>query len=317
MAVRYAFGDAGDLRTIEFPRYLFRFLRDGDHLEESVLAPYLWFSRLDSFNDPLESSCRIRVDCERESFLWYMERYGPGFGSGQLADLWENPDTNAAARAFWAKGMKHIHFLKLDKVSVCCLSDTADVPLMWAHYADGHMGVCAVFHTGSILTVGDIGIQAVNYVQNVVTWNHADERRRHGATDRFNMRFDQAVLATKSLHWRYEREHRLIAHRRGRVDLPKTALAGVICGARMGAERMASIAAQVRDRYLGDPIIPVVRATVDAGTGDIWPTGFDQLAVGSTAAARQLPTVRALSDVYGDLRHPTLLESPIDGTHWS
>ncbi len=53
MAVRFAFGEAGDLRAVEFPRYLFRFLSDDDHLEESLLAPYLWFSRLDSFNDPL------------------------------------------------------------------------------------------------------------------------------------------------------------------------------------------------------------------------------------------------------------------------
>jgi hypothetical protein len=209
--------------------------------------------------------------------------------------------------------MQQIHLHKLDEASVCCLSDTADVPLMWAHYADGHKGVCVVFHTASILARGDIGIQAVNYLPNVVTWSHADERRMHGATDRFNLRFDQAVLATKSLHWQYEREHRLIAHRRGRVDISKDALAGVICGARMGTERMASIAARVRDRYLGEPIVPIVRATVDGGTGEIWPTGFDQLAVGAMAAARQLTPVRTLSEVYEDLRHPPFRESPSGG----
>lgn len=288
MAVPYEFDEDGTVVAIGFPRYIFRFLRDDENLLATLTAPYLWFSDLYSFNDPLELSSRIVDDPPVEDMRWYLDNYGHSFGDEFWAAALASAEIQQILRATFAKSMEALFAMKLREVSVCCCSDRAEIPLMWGHYADGHRGICLVLNTAQVLSE-EIGIQAVRYLEDVVTWNHPAERRQHGPSSRFDLRFDQAVLATKSVHWSYEREHRLIAHRRGRIDIAPEAIAGVIIGARTPDDRAEAIAEAIRDRYRGAPIVPIVRAGFDGRSGDLWPTGFDTMLVGGSATVRRLP----------------------------
>lgn len=87
----------------------------------------------------------------------------------------------------------------LDRVGIFCLSESPSIALMWAHYGDGHRGVCVEFDA----TIGLVAAALpVTYTDEVPVLDHAkdslDERLRK-------------CLFTKSSMWSYEQEWRTVA----------------------------------------------------------------------------------------------------------
>jgi hypothetical protein len=78
-------------------------------------------------------------------------------------------------------------------IGLICFSSNYDCPLMWAHYAEKHKGVCLVFD------VNKDNLFRVNYSNKLVKFN----RKR-------NLTYNDAVniASTKYYKWNYEREYR-------------------------------------------------------------------------------------------------------------
>ena len=77
-----------------------------------------------------------------------------------------------------------------------CFSGTWRSPLMWAHYADNHRGICAGFD------VPDDTIYRVTYVP---------KRAKPPAPSKMLTReFEQGLFLKKFSHWRYEQEYRAV-----------------------------------------------------------------------------------------------------------
>lgn len=103
-----------------------------DDLERTLDNETLGFSRLLDYNDPFESeysTCLYITDpVKRKSFL------DSGFIQAKEKDIWSSIE----------KLNDWLEF-ELGKKRVTCFSYSPVEPLMWAHYANKHRGVCYWF----------------------------------------------------------------------------------------------------------------------------------------------------------------------------
>jgi hypothetical protein len=116
-------------------------------------------------------------------------------------------------------------------VGVMCLSEVHDDILMWAHYGDSHRGVCLVFNpTDAFFATA----QPVHYRlarPDVNPLIHSQEEM-----------LDSAMF-TKSDHWAYEREWRILQYKNGAgvYTVPAAALVQVVLGAQVSADDEAKV----------------------------------------------------------------------------
>ena len=89
------------------------------------------------------------------------------------------------------------------KHGLLCFSKHWHNPVLWAHYADSHKGMCLGFD------LPDVGPRAVNYVDRRITLTNRD--LTNPGED-----FANTTFYTKYEDWRYEEEIRLWARLEGR-----------------------------------------------------------------------------------------------------
>lgn len=79
-------------------------------------------------------------------------------------------------------------------IGLICFSSNYDCPLMWAHYAEKHSGVCLV------LEINKNEVFKVKYSKKLLIFNNCR-----------NLGLDDAtrIVSTKYYKWRYEKEYRI------------------------------------------------------------------------------------------------------------
>lgn len=116
------------------------------------------------------------------------------------------------------------------KTGVYCLSAINDDILMWSHYSEGHRGLCLQFDTTKNVAMFDQAFK-VSYNEqypsvDIINIGKSDEYRK--------------ALLTKSKHWEYEQEWRLLKPESfggpGKHYFPPNLLIGVIFGALISPE---------------------------------------------------------------------------------
>lgn len=115
--------------------------------------------------------------------------------------------------------------IAMANTGVMCLSETSEELLMWAHYADSHRGVCLVFDNSD----------PCFSKAKPVRYEH--ERRVLNILERDVEKLIDYSIFTKSDHWAYEREWRILqTGGAGVYQIPCSALVQVILGAQISAE---------------------------------------------------------------------------------
>jgi hypothetical protein len=100
----------------------------------------------------------------------------------------------------------------LSKLPILCLTETHEDPLMWAHYADCHTGAVVQFECVRERDSVLLAALPVKYTERVPYIGTMDEWICH-LTGKHLIDYDlhfQRLVTTKSPHWAYEREWRLI-----------------------------------------------------------------------------------------------------------
>lgn len=126
----------------------------------------------------------------------------------------------------------------LDKIGVFCMSEKNDHILMWSHYSASHTGFCLEFNA----TTEFFGrSQKIIYKLNYPKVNFFKSTQQEKT---------EASLLTKAIFWKYEKEWRVIEHRKGpRVYIfPKELLTGVIFGCSISQENRKKILKWCSDR---------------------------------------------------------------------
>jgi|GEM_PF-1143851 len=196
----------------------------------------LFFASPDKLNDPLDCGfypATVRAAVERVAGEEVRVKLGEVL-SRQVDDKITG-DTSSILKAVENR---------VKKAGVLSFSLTATEPLMWSHYADGHAGICV----GIDKTWFDdfierewepnklIGGNQVSYKEQpdfhevIARYVKREASGNEIITDHMFVDIVMPVLRTKSEHWRYEQEYRIIRREPGVVRISGEAIKEVLIG---------------------------------------------------------------------------------------
>ena len=224
---------------VRFCRYRSLSGQSGEWVRDSIVRSRHFFASPLSFNDPFDCRPNFELRGTRAEFLKYYEglvaRHLPELGRDarrvEARRRVSDPAFDPRLRENMDGFRKMYHRTVTSQVGVMCLSEVHDDILMWAHYADSHRGVCFVFNpTEPFFATA----QPVHY---------REERPRVNPLLHSNDQMLDAAMFTKSNHWSYEREWRVLQYKKGAgvYTVPAIALVQVILGAVITAENEAKV----------------------------------------------------------------------------
>lgn len=195
--------DAGSLKIPILYRYQ---LFAEDRLRQLVENDLIYFSNPKGFNDPWDCRPWFSVpstEQERKKLVADLQRAHQKRFPNRVrqerrraaATLLKNPDVlrkeiEDVSREMW-KAMQ-------EQYRVFCLSTHCNCPLMWAHYADHHRGVCLGFDGEDVVFGSAMQVQ---YCSDYPVYDLFGENHL-------------APFISKSDQWRYEGEFRVVSEER-------------------------------------------------------------------------------------------------------
>ena len=199
----------------------------------------LYFSSPDKLNDPLDCgffASAVKAAVERVAGKELRDKL-----KEVLARIVDDKITGDAASILEAVENR------VKKAGVLSFSLTASEPLMWSHYANGHSGICVGIDKEYMEDFIErewgpnklIGGQQVSYKEKPDFHEVIERYVRRGSngksiiTDHMFVDIVIPVLLTKSKHWIYEQEYRIIRREPGVVKIPEEAIKEVIVGKRI------------------------------------------------------------------------------------
>jgi hypothetical protein len=211
------------------------------HLENTLSNSVVRFSRPSDFNDPWDCEPVFSVPEDKDQRAALVEwmaaastKHGtavdPDERARRVEQLIENPHT---LRRLMDEAAPEMQKQMDERYRVYCLTTKPACPLMWAHYADHHCGICLEINVCQPDLCAAIQVQ---YREAYPTFRLDDNR-------------DLSPFYTKSREWQYEDEYRLVAEeKKGAFDprtlktedqfytLPPGSLMSIIIGARAPEE---------------------------------------------------------------------------------
>lgn len=208
-------------------------------LYQSLREGSLWFADPETFNDYLEVKSYVEIAKPGPDAILSLAESIMARGSNRSNSLEtlvrhfsDHSDELAAHVRKQAK-------TEAANTGICCFSQNDDVPLLWAHYADGDRGVCLKFDMTKDWSFFTAPI-VVDYVDNIPPFDFLFHRQQPGALVQF-------FFGTKMSDWRYEKEIRvaktrtLYPHHRGSIRFDKQCLVEVIFGIRTPEDKIREI----------------------------------------------------------------------------
>lgn len=215
-------------------------------VQKIVCGNELYFVKPAAFNDPFDCRPCFSMDAPKARLRRYYEgvyaRQAPLMGRAarraESKQIARDPSRNPADPKNLAEFKKTYHASVTDKIGLVCLSEVADDLLMWSHYADSHRGICLVF---------DWQTEFFGRAQAVIYQKTRPQVNPIFQT--YEQMLEHALL-TKSDHWQYEKEWRIIQYRggAGEYPFPERALVGVILGSQVSAADRALVVGWLKAR---------------------------------------------------------------------
>ena len=211
--------------------YLYKYRPDNTYTIKLLCEQRLHFSHPYDFNDPFDCKPLCPTDISDEDIMEQLKRdCQPWFVELMNSNI-------DKVRAMWRNGKVQNTIDKtLNWNYICCFSYNADIPAMWAHYAQDHSGICLGFDTvvKSPFLEGINGI--VKYVDERTILNWAKIGTDNSDTKSF--------FFEKSKVWEYEQEYRVVKPHLMVEQFPDTynsfkkeALVAMFFGLKMPKER--------------------------------------------------------------------------------
>jgi len=184
-----------------------------EHLGSLLSAQRVKLSRPDAFNDPWDCRMHVREPHTPEETTrilgWMTEmhrKHFPMVPEARRALLVYGYKANPEELKKALRKLEEQMYREIcQRYRVYCLSEKPDSALMWGHYAGGHTGICLELD-GSVAP-----FRAATKVEY---------RERYPSFDLVTVGYEP--LVTKSDHWSYEAEWRLIAEERAHAQAAET-----------------------------------------------------------------------------------------------
>ena len=206
---------------LPYPTFLYKYKHGTEPFLESLVADNeLFFSSRHQFNDPMDIAFRFQARAtakERRANVISVIKANHG----------RYKDRQKAFKKVLTPEDEIAHYTRAatmvaDKMGIFSFTETARSLLMWAHYAKDHTGICLQYYVPADWRIFQ-DIAPVRYSSDIV--EVLPDTMQRSLFDAFR---------TKSPHWQYEEEWRLLYHEAaGKTRrLKPGALTAVIYGAR-------------------------------------------------------------------------------------
>jgi hypothetical protein len=239
------------------PTRLYKYQAPSPTAIDNIRKRCLWFSKPKHFNDPFDCEINYRITDITDSVLQaaldelekerleakaFQERFIRE-GNTDWKKMMEltrklpthvtNAEKNSDERnaALKLKAISATLRMLGESLGVSCFSEEKDSILMWSHYADKHQGFCLEFDTRFSPFRDPHKLNAVKYPEAnlyppISIMSYAD-------SDTWPS-FDY-LLTIKSIHWKYEKEWRIIWQGLGDkvFSFEESALTGIYFGCRI------------------------------------------------------------------------------------
>ena len=234
------------VQPINTPPVLYKYGRfdSKGHYLKLIRDSELWFSSARNFNDPFDSALQYQFTdnppgIRRKWAENYLKREEPHLNRGQrrkvanqrLKEIDKDDD-------YIERQILHHVELNYKNYGICSLTEVRDDLLMWAHYSDHHRGFCVGIDTDKLLNVqmalardnnAITELVRVNYSPTMPDINFFESMLSTGNDD------ITRLLTTKSDHWLYEHEFRLLYydHIETSMNIGHTTITEVILGCKI------------------------------------------------------------------------------------
>jgi hypothetical protein len=208
---------------------LFRYRPISDHLLQDLIDSSLYFSTPPNLNDPFDCQVDIR-ECLSKAIS-----ETEGEPKKYLETLAKLPKFSSSLQR------------ALTEVGICSFSLTVDNPLLWAHYAANHTGVCLAYRIPEAFFAAEvneiIGVAPTEYGASPLReWLKGTAPALGSPASRtMGTEMCKKLFTVKGDCWSYEKEIRAIRAQPGALKIPREFLAQVCFGLRTSAEDIAVV----------------------------------------------------------------------------
>ena len=219
------------------------------HLEDLLLDNRLWLGTVFGFNDPFEGQADYVVHERGTDLRHALERkYRElGFTSQGAREMVNTEDVADPTRI--ERKARAGNRTVLQSIGICALGTNPSSPLMWAHYAHNHTGICV-----QLRPVMDLWALLAHPVEYSDTYPVLDDILQ--PTESRNT----LPIMRKSSDWAYEEEWRIVGQ-----DQPNThrsfapaALGAVILGMRISEADKAYVLGLMDERLRRYGVRPII-----------------------------------------------------------
>lgn len=201
-------------------------------LEQLLVEGQLYFPSVAAFNDPSEFRIHLRLP-KQKAIIRRQYFIDNSRATEDEFESWYRNITPRSLRRF------HEPLIRNDlsyQLGVLCLSQTCRDPIMWAHYAANHSGICVALNIGKIIDqISGLIFGLVSYRKRLPIVKYFGEDRKKVITK---------LILTKYKGWAYEKEFRIIAPQ---SNVTKQITLDVIDGIILGKDIPDDKEAQIRD----------------------------------------------------------------------
>lgn len=211
----------------DLPARLYKFQRFSAKTLKCLAGGQMIYSDPSSFNDPFDCHADVINDLEPESLaallsemLMHSLKKQRKFTVKKVKARIDFHKTRQDPEESMRGEVEELLKKSFEGYGVLCLSASLMNPLMWAHYADNHQGLCLEYDRWEDLNLpGKIGLKPVDYdgtKQIHTSWLHQRFVQRKG---RDSSRITNAYFFSKSAEWGYEEEWREVS---SDLDFPRS-----------------------------------------------------------------------------------------------
>lgn len=184
----------------EIPRYMYKYKPLNMYGEDMLRTANIYFNKADEFNDPYELLIEDSGTYSFSDVVAYFENnIAEPMNHAEAVSLAQGIlSQNANVGDFVQKELESAKLNARSRTGIFCLADSYQNTLMWAHYADSHRGFALEIDISKL--DDSFFPYKVDYSTNVPQMQYLKNKKD----------FLKKWALTKSNHWSYERESRMI-----------------------------------------------------------------------------------------------------------
>jgi hypothetical protein len=234
-----------------FPEILYKYRTwQSDYSKNILLKNEIYFSSSDQFNDPFDASLPYKYsDAEltpeniRKKLFEIGRRINPQMSKEELEiEVTTRQNSGIFTNGqYWKDFYPGFKIQMQNTFGIFCLTEKKDDILMWSHYSNSHQGFCIGFDSKIIFEATQCTLGPIRYENEFPTMPLFN----YGPQDLLRL------VMTKSKHWEYECEARMIKmlSPNKSFEVPNEAFKEIIFGCKINAKTKEELINLCRSKF--------------------------------------------------------------------